>query len=151
MPFYATGPLRSEVEEKGRPVNRKSSSSLFLFMGALFAGLAVTAGAFGAHFLKGILAPPMLAAFETAARYQMYHALGLCIVSWAIERYSHRRFATVGWLFTAGILFFSGSLYGLSLAGWRWLGPVTPLGGAAFIAGWALFAWNVWKSQMAER
>jgi len=120
-------------------------------MGALFAGLAVAAGAFGAHFLKGFLDTRMLAAFETAARYQMYHALGLCIVSWAIERYPYQRFAMVGWLFTAGILLFSGSLYGLSLAGWRWLGPVTPLGGAAFIAGWALFAKNVWKSVSVER
>jgi uncharacterized membrane protein YgdD (TMEM256/DUF423 family) len=132
-------------------VNINTCASLFLLLGTLFAGLAVSAGAFGAHFLKGILNPTMLTAFETAARYQMYHALGLCIVSWAIERYPHRRFATVGWLFTAGILLFSGSLYGLSLSGWRWLGPVTPLGGAAFIAGWALFAWNVWRSQSVER
>ena len=124
---------------------------LFLSLGAIFGLLGVAAGAFGAHVLRGRLTPDDLQIFETAVRYQMYHALGLCIVSWAIERYSHRRFATVGWLFTAGILFFSGSLYGLSLTGWRWLGPVTPLGGAAFIAGWALFAWNVWKSQMAER
>jgi uncharacterized membrane protein YgdD (TMEM256/DUF423 family) len=151
MSLDNTSYSRSEVEEKGRPVKMNTCASLFLLLGTLFAGLAVAAGAFGAHFLKGILDPPMLTAFETAARYQMYHALGLCIVSWAIERYPHRRFATVGWLFTAGILLFSGSLYGLSLAGWRWLGLVTPLGGAAFIAGWALFAWNVWRSQSVER
>jgi uncharacterized membrane protein YgdD (TMEM256/DUF423 family) len=132
-------------------VTINSRPSLFLLLGTLFAGFAVAAGAFGAHFLKGILDASMLAAFETAARYQMYHALGLCIVSWAIGRNPNRGFATVGWLFTAGILLFSGSLYGLSLAGWRWLGPVTPLGGVAFIAGWALFAWNVWKSESVER
>ena len=129
----------------------KNRSSLFLLLGTFLAGLAVSAGAFGAHLLKGILDTPMLAAFETAARYQMYHALGLCIVSWAIERHPKRGFVTVGWLFTAGILLFSGSLYGLSLAGWRWLGPVTPLGGAAFIAGWVLFAWNVWRSEAVDR
>ena len=65
-------------------------------LGSIFAGIAVAAGAFGAHFLKGLLDPSMLAAFETAARYQMYHALGLCIVSWAIERYPNRPFSTVG-------------------------------------------------------
>lgn len=127
----------------------KSRSALFLFLGSIFAGIAVAGGAFGAHFLKGLLEPPMLAAFETAARYQMYHALGLCIVSCAIERYPNQRFSVVGWLFTAGILLFSGSLYGLSLAGLRWLGPVTPLGGTAFMTGWGLFAWELWKSRGA--
>jgi uncharacterized membrane protein YgdD (TMEM256/DUF423 family) len=125
---------------------RKTASSQFLLMGSIFAGLAVAAGAFGAHFLKGILDAPMLAAFETAARYQMYHALGLCIVSWAIERHPDARFAVVGWLFTVGILLFAGSLYGISLSGVRWLGALTPLGGAAFIAGWGFLAWGLWKS-----
>lgn len=125
---------------------RKTASSQFLLMGSIFAGLAVAAGAFGAHFLKGILDAPMLAAFETAVRYQMYHALGLCIVSWAIERHPDARFAVVGWLFTVGILLFAGSLYGVSLSGVRWLGALTPLGGAAFIAGWGFLAWGLWKS-----
>lgn len=125
---------------------RKTVSCQFLLMGSIFAGLAVAAGAFGAHFLKGILDAPMLAVFETAARYQMYHALGLCIVSWAIERHPDARFAVVGWLFTVGILIFAGSLYGVSLSGVRWLGALTPLGGAAFIAGWGFLAWGLWKS-----
>lgn len=125
---------------------RKTASCQFLLMGSIFAGLAVAAGAFGAHFLKGILDAPMLAAFETATRYQMYHALGLCIVSWAIERHPDARFAVVGWLFTVGILLFAGSLYAVSLSGVRWLGALTPLGGAAFIAGWGFLAWSLWKS-----
>ena len=125
---------------------RKTASCQFLLMGSIFAGLAVAAGAFGAHFLKGILDAPMLATFETAARYQMYHALGLCIVSWAIERHPDACFAVVGWLFTVGILLFAGSLYGVSLSGVRWLGALTPLGGAAFIAGWGFLAWGLWKS-----
>lgn len=125
---------------------RKTASCQFLLMGSIFAGLAVAAGAFGAHFLKGILDAPILAAFETAVRYQMYHALGLCIVSWAIERHPDARFAVVGWLFTVGILLFAGSLYGVSLSGVRWLGALTPLGGAAFIAGWGFLAWGLWKS-----
>ena len=125
---------------------RKTASCQFLLMGSIFAGLAVAAGAFGAHFLKGILDAPMLAAFETASRYQMYHALGLCVVSWAIDRHPDARFAVVGWLFTVGILLFAGSLYGVSLSGVRWLGALTPLGGAAFIAGWGFLAWGLWKS-----
>ncbi|HEX8751239.1 MAG TPA: DUF423 domain-containing protein [Nitrospira sp.] len=124
----------------------KTASRQFLLMGTIFAGMAVGAGAFGAHSLKGILDAPMLTAFETAARYQMYHALGLCIVAWSIEHHPEGRFATVGWLFTIGIVLFAGSLYSLSLSGVRWLGALTPLGGAAFIAGWGVFAWEAWCS-----
>ena len=124
----------------------KSGSCRFLFLGALFAGVAVAAGAFGAHFLRGALDASMLAVFETAVRYQMYHALGLCIISWAIDRYPEARFPLVGWLFTIGIVLFSGSLYGVSLGGVRWLGALTPVGGTALIAGWALFAWRLEQS-----
>lgn len=88
----------------------------------------------------------MLAAFETAARYQMYHALALCLISSAGGRYPNLNGTAVGWLFTAGILLFSGSLYALSLVGIPWLGALTPLGGAAFMTGWALVAWGVWRS-----
>ncbi len=128
-----------------------AGSSLFLLFGAVFAGAAVAAGAFGAHFLKGVLDPPMLAVFETAARYQMYHALSLCIVAWAIDRYPGQNLKPVGWLFVTGILLFSGSLYVLALSGVRWLGALTPLGGTAFITGWGLFARGVWKSLGAEK
>ena len=124
----------------------KTASRQFLLMGTTFAGMAVAAGAFGAHFLKGMLDAPMLAAFETGARYQMYHALGLCILAWSIEHYPERRFTVVGWLFTIGIVLFAGSLYSLSLTGVRWLGALTPLGGVAFIAGWGVFAWESWCS-----
>jgi uncharacterized membrane protein YgdD (TMEM256/DUF423 family) len=122
----------------------RSRSQLFLILGAAFAGSGVAAGAFGAHALKGILDAPMLQAFDTATRYQMYHAFGLCIVSWAIDRYPEQRLEHSGWLFTIGILFFSGSLYVVSLAGIRWLGAVTPIGGMAFLAGWALLGWRIW-------
>lgn len=124
---------------------KETNASLFLLIGSVLAGSAVAAGAFGAHLLKGTLDVPMLAVFDTATRYQMYHALGLCIVSWKIERKPDGGFSTVGWLFTAGIGLFCGSLYGLSLADIRWLGSITPLGGAAFIAGWSLLAWRVWQ------
>ena len=121
----------------------RSLSQRFLILGTVFAGSGVAAGAFGAHALKEILDAPSLQVFDTATRYQMYHAFGLCIVSWAIDRYPEQRLEKVGWLFTIGILLFSGSLYVVSLAGIRWLGAVTPIGGLAFLAGWLLFGWRI--------
>ena len=127
-------------------MSSKNGSRQFVLMGAIFAGVAVAAGAFGAHLLKPILDTAMLSTFETAARYQMYHSLALCIVGWANDRYPHAPLAAAGWFFTAGIVLFSGSLYGLSLTGVRWLGALTPVGGAALIAGWGLFARGLWKT-----
>lgn len=119
----------------------------FAIMGALFAAAAVGAGAFGAHALKAILDPPMLAVFETAARYQMYHAFGLFVVAW-LCRETHSRWAVkAGWLFCAGILLFSGSLYIVALAGIKWIGALTPLGGASFIGGWMCVAWTAWRAR----
>src|SRR5262245_5287630 len=117
----------------------------FLGLGATLAGLAVAAGAFGAHGLRGRLSPEMLAVFETAVRYQMYHALGLFVVAWAVVRWPEAPVPMAGWLLLAGIAVFSGSLYGLALGGPRWLGAITPLGGAAFLAGWAVLAWVAWR------
>lgn len=111
----------------------------FFSLGALFAGLAVAAGAFGAHALRARLGPDLLAVFETAARYQMYHGLALLAVAWLATRAdiaSQGLVTAAGWLFITGIALFSGSLYVLSLTGIRWLGAVTPLGGVAFLAGW---------------
>jgi uncharacterized membrane protein YgdD (TMEM256/DUF423 family) len=80
----------------------------------------------------------MLANFETGARYQMYHALALLAVAWAVSRFPDSQLPVIaGWLFVAGIVLFSGSLYLMALTGQRWLGAVTPFGGVAFIAGWA--------------
>ena len=110
---------------------------LFVGLGAGSAFLAVAAGAFGAHALRARLAPDLLAVFETAARYQMYHALGLIAVAWAATRWTGALARWAGWLFVAGTILFSGSLYLLALSGVRWLGAITPLGGAAFLAGWA--------------
>ncbi|WP_455370677.1 DUF423 domain-containing protein [Petrachloros mirabilis] len=119
----------------------------FLLLGTILAGSAVAAGAFGAHSLKGVLDPAMLTVFETAVRYHMNHALGLCIVSLTMERYPDQRLAAVGWLFLTGIILFSGSLYTLSLSGIRWFGVLTPLGGSAWIGGWGLFAWKLWNAR----
>lgn len=108
----------------------------FFRLGALSALLAVAAGAFGAHALRARLDPAALAVFETGARYQMYHALALLAVAWAASRWPSPWIARAGWLFVLGTVVFSGSLYLLALTGVRWLGAVTPLGGAAFLAGW---------------
>lgn len=109
-------------------------------LGALFGLLAVAAGAFGAHGLREHLRPADLDVFETAARYQMYHALALLFVGWAAARRPGALWSAVGWLFVTGILVFSGSLYLLALTGARWPGAVTPVGGACFLAGWACLA-----------
>jgi uncharacterized membrane protein YgdD (TMEM256/DUF423 family) len=113
---------------------------LFFALGALSAFLSVAAGAFGAHALRGRLTPDSLAIFETAARYQMYHALGLLAVGWASARWPDGPARWAGWLFIAGTVLFSGSLYGLALSGLRWLGAITPVGGIAFLAGWVVLA-----------
>jgi uncharacterized membrane protein YgdD (TMEM256/DUF423 family) len=113
----------------------------FLALGSISALLAVAAGAFGAHALRGRLAPEALATFETGVRYQMFHALGLIGVAWAASHLAGRLPAAAGWLLVAGTVLFSGSLYLLALGGPRWLGAVTPAGGIAFLAGWACLAW----------
>jgi uncharacterized membrane protein YgdD (TMEM256/DUF423 family) len=113
---------------------------LFFSLGAGSAFLSVAAGAFGAHALRGRLSPEYLAVFETAARYQMYHALGLLAVAWALSRWPGSTSQWAGWLFVAGTVLFSGSLYALALTGVRWLGAITPLGGVAFLGGWFCLA-----------
>lgn len=118
----------------------------FAFIGALCAASAVAAGAFGAHALKSILDPAMLAVYETAARYQMYHALGLFVVAWLSRETQSPAATKAGWFFCAGILLFSGSLYLVALAGIKWMGALTPLGGVSFISGWACLAWTAWRA-----
>ncbi len=108
----------------------------FFALGAGSAFLSVAAGAFGAHALRTRIAPDLLAVFETGARYQMYHALGLLAVAWAATRWPGTLVHWAGGLFVAGTILFSGSLYALALSGARWLGAITPLGGVAFLAGW---------------
>ena len=117
----------------------------FLSAGAVSAFLAVAAGAFGAHALLARLASESLAIFETAARYQMYHALGLLAVAWVAGRSAANTAEWAGWLFLLGTVLFSGSLYALALTGVRWLGAVTPLGGLAFLAGWLCLALSARK------
>ncbi len=117
----------------------------FLTAGAVSAFIAVAAGAFGAHALRGRLSAEMLTTFEVGARYQMYHALALIAVAWAQARWPGGVITTAGWLFIIGTVLFSGSLYLLSLTGVRWLGAITPFGGLAFLAGWLCVVWAVWR------
>lgn len=130
-----------------RAVTNTRAARAFLARGALSAFVAVAAGAFGAHALKARLAPDLLAVFETGARYQMYHALALVLVSRVAAGAGPGAGAAraAGWLFVAGTVLFSGSLYVLTLSGVRALGAVTPFGGVAFLAGWACLAWSAWR------
>ena len=102
-------------------------------------------GAFGAHALKGRLDADLLVVFETGVRYQMYHALALLAVGWAHTRWPGAVLTASGWLFIAGTVLFSGSLYALSFTGVRWPGAITPLGGLALLAGWLCLAWAAWR------
>ena len=116
-------------------------SPMFVGLGALAAGLAVVLGAFGAHGLEGRVSPDRLETFRTAVRYQMWHALVLLFVGWATAQGWGPLLHWAGYCFAAGIVIFSGSLYVLVLTDTGWLGAITPLGGVAFIVGWALLAW----------
>lgn len=125
------------------------SAAFWLRAGAILGGLAVAAGAFGAHGLRGQLASGriterMLENFETAARYQMYHALALLAVGLVARRLDESGargpITVAGWGFLIGIVIFCGTLYGIGLGGPRWLGAITPIGGLALIAGWLALA-----------
>ena len=116
------------------PIGADRTARAALLGGALFGGLAVVLGAFAAHAMKAHYDEAQLRTFETGVRYQMYHALALLLCG-VLGTLGHKtRAAAV--LFASGILLFSGSLYGLVLLDARWLGPVTPIGGVAFVAGW---------------
>jgi uncharacterized membrane protein YgdD (TMEM256/DUF423 family) len=113
--------------------------SIFLFLGAISALTGVAMGAFGAHSLKAVLSPEMMAVYQTGVTYQMWHALGLIGV--AIIRHMNsvsRLLSFAGWLMFIGIALFSGSLYLLALLNLNWLGMVTPFGGVCFLISWLL-------------
>ena len=118
----------------------------FFLFGAVFGGRGVAFGAFGAHALRASLTPEDLATFEIGVRYQLFHALALLAVAWAPTQWDASTVTVAGWAFVIGIVVFSGSLYTLVLTGQRWLGAITPIGGVAFIVGWALLAWTAFRS-----
>ena len=120
------------------------SARALLIAATAAGGLAVILGAFGAHALKARLSPEALATFEVGVRYQFIHTLAIFAAVWLADRFGVAQPLTAGWLFVVGMVLFSGSIYLLatrSLLGiesWRWLGPITPLGGLCFIAGWVV-------------
>jgi len=123
----------------------------FFVLGSLSGGLAVAPGAFAAHGLRSRLTPDLLASFETGARYQRHHALALLAVAWAATHWTRSALPSyAGWLFVAGTVLFSFSLYLLAPGafaahGLRRLGAITPLGGVAFVAGWICLALAAWR------
>jgi len=121
-------------------------AKLFITLASLCGMFAVVFGAFGAHALRGRLDDHAMGIFETAVQYHFYHSLALLGVGViALSQPQTVMLKSSGWLFFLGILIFSGSLYVLSITGLRWLGAITPLGGLAFIGGWACLAATGWK------
>jgi uncharacterized membrane protein YgdD (TMEM256/DUF423 family) len=118
-------------------------------LGCIFAFAGVAAGAFGAHALRDRLPQSLLAIFETGARYQMYHALALLLTARVAASWPGRLTTVAGWMFVAGIVVFSGSLYVLATTGILWLGAITPLGGLAFLTGWVLLGLAGWRARAA--
>lgn len=112
-----------------------------LVAGAANMFTAVAAGAFGAHGLKNMLSPEMLAIWQTGVTYQASHGLGLLLLAVLWDRFGRRQLSWAGALMLLGIVLFSGSLYLLALTGVRMLGAVTPFGGVAFLAAWAMVMW----------
>jgi len=123
---------------------------LSILLGALANAIAVGLGAFGAHALKSKLeANGYLKTYETAVQYHFIHAMALILLGILMMRFPNViQLNIAGWLFVAGLVLFSGSLYTLSISEIKVLGAITPFGGLAFIAGWILFAIALWKQQL---
>lgn len=111
---------------------------------SLFMTLGVAMGAFGAHALRDRLSAHQMAIYQTAVFYHFVHALGLFVVAWLQTLSADQKISWAGAMLVAGIFLFSGSLYWLSLTGIKWLGAVTPLGGASFIVAWVLIGLSAW-------
>jgi uncharacterized membrane protein YgdD (TMEM256/DUF423 family) len=130
--------------------NRTLQKKLFQRACSLL-GIAVILGAFGAHGLKKLVAESDIQVFKTGIQYQMIHAFGLLIMALSLRRFQEKVAKTVYYLFMAGIILFSGSLYalvlskGIGLAGLGALGIITPIGGLCFIAGWFYLAAKGYK------
>ncbi len=117
----------------------------YAVMGAIFGGLAVVAGAFGAHGLRDVLSVEAMGWYETAARYQLMHAVVLLVIGIGWNHLARGGATWAGRSMVMGILVFSGTLYAMAFGGPRWLGAVTPLGGLGLIVGWFTLAWAAWR------
>ncbi len=118
---------------------------IFMLIAAISGFLSVVIGAFAAHGLKKALAPEMVDVVKTGVQYQMYHALALLLVAISLLYKPAVGLKASGWAFILGSLMFSGSLYALAMGAPKWLGPITPLGGLCFLAGWFLLAIAAWR------
>lgn len=135
-----------ELEGPAKEMIMPATAKLFAILGSILAALAVIAGAFGAHALKGRLSAEMLAAFQTGVQYHFLHALGLFAVALVAGNFPASGLARwSGWSMLLGIVLFSGSLYLLTLTGIRGIGAITPLGGVVFILSWLLLAAAVFR------
>jgi uncharacterized membrane protein YgdD (TMEM256/DUF423 family) len=112
----------------------------FFGLGAIVGLLAVAAGAFGAHALESRLDERAMNLFQTAARYQMFHAFALVAAGWAVSRYPGTMARVSGWAFAVGLVIFCGTLYAMSFGAPRWFGAITPIGGVSFMVGWGALA-----------
>ena len=117
---------------------------ILLIIGLIFAAFAVLLGAFGAHFLKSRLSVEDLAIFETAVRYQMYHALGIVLIGVLGFHVPHNLILLPSYFMISGILIFSGTLFLLLYTNIRWFGAITPIGGTFLIIGWLYLAFNIY-------
>ena len=118
---------------------------LFLLVGSIFAALSILFGAFGAHFLKEKLSSDQLVVFEIATKYMMYHSFGLLIFGLLGYILTEEIISVPGMMMIVGIVIFSGSLYLVSLGGFKKFGMITPIGGGILIASWLIFAYNIYK------
>ncbi len=116
--------------------------NFWLILGALSAAIAVSTGAFGAHFLDGVVSDSTYVTFTKAVRYQMYHSFALIFVSLFSSQPNVKAVNISGWCFVVGILIFSGSLYLIVFTGLEWIGWITPIGGFAFVFGWIFLAYS---------
>lgn len=126
------------------------SGRVFILIGSLAASISVLAGAFGAHSLAEVL-DTRAGVYDTAARYHMYHSLAIILVGLLYRRHRGRMLWIAGWLFVAGVLLFSGSLYILAISGVTSWGAIAPVGGAMFVLAWVMVGVSVWRAPHATR
>jgi len=124
--------------------------NFWLIIGAIGAALAVSAGAFGAHILQPIISESVFITYQKAVRYQMYHSIGLILVSLLSSQALTKALNITGWSFLIGMITFSGSLYLLVFTGFSWLGAITPIGGVAFVIGWIGLAFSGFREKSVK-
>ncbi|MFW9872812.1 MAG: DUF423 domain-containing protein [Candidatus Thorarchaeota archaeon] len=127
-----------------------NQKKFWLIVGAIGAGLAVSAGAYGAHMLDGRVLDSIYKTFKKAVRYQMYHSLALLIVGILSSQSPKRALDIAGWFFLGGIIIFSGSLYLIVFTGIQWIEWITPIGGFAFVFGWISIVYSSLKSKTVK-